>query len=49
MLQIKKPRAYVNGVEVVIREFQDDQARCYIPSMDICNWYKLSLIEVRSE
>ena len=40
-------KAFVNGVEVSIREFRGDEAKCFVPSLNICNWYKLSMIEVR--
>ena len=42
-------KAYLNGVEVTIKEFRGDEAHCFIPSMGICNWYKMNLIEVRCE
>ena len=40
-------KAFVNGVEVTVYEYRNDEAKCFIPSMGICNWYKLSMIEVR--
>lgn len=43
---MKKPKAYVNGIEVVIYEYEEDSAKCYIPSMNITNWYKLSMIKI---
>ena len=41
-------KAFVNGVEVTVYEFKEDSAKCFVPSLNICNWYKLSMIEVRS-
>ena len=40
-------KAFVNGVEVTVYEYRNDEAKCFIPSMGISNWYKLSMIEVR--
>ncbi len=40
-------KAYVNGVEVTVYEYKNDEAKCFIPSLGISCWYKLGLIEVR--
>lgn len=42
----KMAKAYINGVEVTIYEFQGDKARCYVPEYDLTNWYRLDQIEV---
>lgn len=39
--------AYVNGIEVTIYDFKDGKAKCYVPDLDICNWYNLHQIEVK--
>ena len=40
-------KAYINGIEVVVYDFDGDRALCYIPSLEIRGWYKQNLIEVR--
>lgn len=40
-------RAYINGVEVIIYDFQNGEAKCYVPSLDIKGWYGLDQIEVK--
>lgn len=40
-------KAFVNGVEVVIYDFQENKAKCFIPELGIENWYRFDQIEVR--
>ena len=41
-------RAYVNGIEVTVYDFQDEKALCFIPEIGVKSWYRLNEIEVRS-
>lgn len=40
-------KAYINGTEVMVYEYKEDKALCYIPALNIKSWYKQNLIEVR--
>lgn len=40
-------KAYINGTEVTVYDYNGDQALCYIPALNIKGWYKQNLIEVR--
>lgn len=40
-------KAYINGTEVTVYDFKEDQALCYIPALGIKEWYKQNLIEVK--
>lgn len=40
-------RATINGINVIVYDFKEDQALCYIPALNIKEWYKQNLIEVR--
>lgn len=40
-------KAFVNGIEVTIYDYQEDKALCFIPEMGVKNWYRLNQIEVR--
>lgn len=42
-------KAYINGTEVTVYDYKGDQALCYIPALDIKEWYKQNLIEVRHD
>ena len=39
-------KAYISETQVIVKDFQEGKALCYIPSLDICNWYRLNEIEV---
>ena len=39
-------RAYINGVEVKIYDYQDGYCKCYIPELDITDWFNENVIEV---
>ena len=40
-------KALVNGVEVIIYDYQNGKAKCYVPELNIMNWYSLNQIEVK--
>ena len=40
-------KAYINGTEVIVYDYTNDETLCYIPAFDIKGWYKQNLIEVR--
>ena len=50
-------KAYINGIEVVIKEFRryyDKESRgykgkckCYVPAVDIVDWFNIEMIEIR--
>lgn len=42
-------KAYINGTEVTVYDYKEDQALCYIPALNVKGWYKQNLIEVRHE
>ena len=42
-----KSKAYVNGVEVTIYDYQDGKAKCFVPELGITSWYRLDQIEVK--
>lgn len=44
---MKKSKAYVNGVEVIVYDYQENKAKCYVPELNITNWYRLDQIEVK--
>lgn len=39
-------KATINGIEVVVYAFREDQALCYVPEVGIKDWFNLSMIEV---
>lgn len=39
-------KATINGIEVVVYAFTEDQALCYVPEVGIKDWFNMSLIEV---
>ena len=39
-------RATINGIEVVVYAFTEDQALCYVPEVGLKDWFNLNLIEV---
>lgn len=41
-----KAKAYVNGVEVVIYDYADGKAKCFVPELGVTSWYRLNQIEV---
>ena len=43
----KMTKAYINGTEVIVYDYTNDETLCYIPAFDIKGWYKQNLIEVR--
>ena len=43
----KMAKAYINGVEVIVYDYDGNMALCYIPSLEIRGWYNHNLIEVR--
>ena len=45
----KMAKAYINGTEVTVYDYNGDQALCYIPALNIKGWYKQNLIEVRHD
>lgn len=42
-------KATINGVEVIVYDYKEDQALCYVPELDTKNWYKQNLIEVKHD
>ena len=42
-----KAKAYVNGVEVTVYDYQGDRAKCFVPELGITSWYKINQIEVK--
>ena len=50
-------KAYINGIEVIIKEFRryyDEESRgyngkckCYVPAVDIVDWFNIEMIEIR--
>ena len=43
----KMAKAFINGTEITVYDYKEDQALCYIPALNIKGWYKQNLIEVR--
>lgn len=41
-------KAFINGIEVVVYDFSDDQALCYVPEVGVKEWFNMDMIEVRS-
>lgn len=39
-------KAMINGIEVVVYDFRNDQALCYVPEVGIKDWFNMNLIEV---
>ena len=42
-----KSKAYVNGVEVTVYDYQGDKVKCFVPELGITTWYRLNQIEVK--
>ena len=40
-------KATINGIEVVVYEYRDGQALCYVPEVGIKDWFNMNMIEVR--
>lgn len=40
-------KAYINGIEVTVYEYRNEEALCYIPVLNIKGWYRQNLIELR--
>lgn len=41
-------KAFINGIEVVVYDFSDGQALCYVPEVGVKEWFKTNMIEVRN-
>lgn len=39
-------KAYINGIEVVVYAFTDNQALCYVPEVGVKDWFNMNMIEV---
>lgn len=39
-------KATINGIEVVVYDFHNDQALCYVPEVGIKDWFNMNMIEV---
>lgn len=39
-------KAKINGIEVVVYDFHNDQALCYVPEVGIKDWFNMNMIEV---
>lgn len=39
-------KATINGIEVVVYDFQGDHALCYVPEVGIKDWFNMNMIEV---
>ena len=41
-------KATINGIEVVVYEYKDNKALCYVPEVGIKDWFNMEMIEVRA-
>ena len=41
--------AYINGLNVIIYDFQGDYCKCFVPEVGITDWFNKNLIEVRCD
>lgn len=39
-------KATINGIEVIVYDFHEDQALCYVPEVGIKDWFNMNMIEV---
>lgn len=39
-------KATINGIEVVVYDYKDGQALCYVPEVGIKDWFNMEMIEV---
>ena len=39
-------KATINGIEVVVYDFADNQALCYVPEVGVKDWFNMNMIEV---
>ena len=42
-----KSKAFVNGVEITVYDFQGDKVKCFVQELGITAWYRLNQIEVK--
>ena len=42
-------KATINGIEVVVYAFCNDQALCYVPEVGIKDWFNMNMIEVSND
>ena len=50
-------KAYINGIEVIIKEFRREydpdtkdyrgHCKCYVPAIAIVDWFNMEMIEIR--
>lgn len=40
-------KAFINGLEAVIYDYDGEWVKCYIPEVGITDWYFGGLIEIR--
>lgn len=39
-------KATINGIEVVVYDYCNGQALCYVPEVGIKDWFNMNMIEV---
>lgn len=40
-------KAYINGLEVTVYDFDGDFCKCYVPEVGITQWYHMNLIALK--
>ena len=42
-------KATINGIEVVVYDYFNGQALCYVPEVGIKDWFNMNMIEVTND